>query len=83
MTTIKIKTITTGSWIKIQIVSVTDGFSQELQNGKWVNTSEKPELFEDEILTFGKYFFNTEEAAKFMQTKSFKYIFSSIVKNWK
>jgi hypothetical protein len=75
------KIISTGTWKKIQIVSVTQDFSQTLENGKWVNTTVEPQRFEDEILTFGKYFRDNAEAEKFMDTKIFKSTFKSIQKN--
>ncbi len=76
------KIISTGSWMKIQVVSVTEGFSQTLKDGKWVNTTSKPQRFEDEILTLGKYFSDNAEAEKFMDTKSFKSLFKNLEKNW-
>ena len=79
---IEAKIIRVGSWPKIQIVSVTEGFSQTLQNGKWENTTLEPQRFEKEILTLGKCFFDNAEAEKFMTTKAFKSLFKSIEKNW-
>jgi hypothetical protein len=79
---IEVKIINTGSWVKIQIVSVTEGFSQTLKNGKWVNSTSEPQRFEDEILTLGKYFSSNESAEKFMSTKSFKSLFKNLEKNW-
>jgi hypothetical protein len=81
--TIETKIINTGSWIKIQVVSVTYGFTQQIENGQWVNTTKNPQRFEDEILTLGKYFADNLEAEKFMNTKSFKSLFKNIEKNWK
>jgi hypothetical protein len=80
--TIEAKIINTNSWLKIKIVSITEGFSQTLKDGKWVNTTSTPQRFEDEILTLGKYFSNELEAEKFMNTKSFKSLFKNIEKNW-
>ena len=82
MTTIESKIINKGSWNVIQIISVTFGYSQILVDGKWVNTSSVPQRFEDEILTFGKYFNNESDAEKFMNTKQFKSLFKSIKNNW-
>ena len=79
---VEAKIISTGSWIKIQIVSVTEGFSQTLKDGKWVNTTTEPQRFEDELLTLGKHFLNNAEAEKFMNTKSFKSLFKNLEKNW-
>jgi hypothetical protein len=81
--TIEAKIINTGTWDQIQIVSVTYGYSQRIQNNQWVNTTVEPQRFEDEILTLGKYFSDNEEALKFMNTKSFKSLFKNIEKNWK
>jgi hypothetical protein len=79
---VEAKIISTGSWMKIQIVSVTEAFSQTLKDGKWVNTTSEPQRFEDEVLTLGKYFSGNEEAEKFMNTKSFKSLFKNLEKNW-
>jgi len=79
---IEAKIISTGTWIKIQIVSVTEGYSQTLKDGKWVNTTLEPQIFEEEVLTFGRCFSNETEATKFMSTKSFNRLFTSIQKNW-
>jgi hypothetical protein len=68
--------------MKIQIVSVTQGFSKTLKDGKWVNTTQTPQRFEDEVLTLGQYFSDNEEAGKFMNTKHFKSLFKNIKKNW-
>jgi hypothetical protein len=80
--TIESKIIKTAYSTKITIVSVEYGFSQVLKDGKWVNTTSEPERFEDEILTLGKYFINSEDAEKFMNTKAFKSLFKSLQKNW-
>lgn len=80
--TIETKIINTGYCIKIQVVSVSYGFSQRIENNKWVNTTETPQRFEDEILTLGKYFADNLEAEKFIKTKSFKSLFKNIEKNW-
>ena len=80
--TLEAKIIRLSHWPKIQIVSVTYGFSQRLQNGKWVNTTHEPERVESEILTLGKCFSNDEEAEKFMNTKHFKSLFKNLEKNW-
>jgi hypothetical protein len=66
---------------KIQIVSVTEGFSQTLVNGKWVNKTSEPQIFEDELLTIGKCFSDSEEASKFINTKFFKSLFKAIEKH--
>jgi hypothetical protein len=79
---IESKIINTFPCVKITIVSVEYGFSQILKDGKWVNTTSEPERFEDEILTLGKYFINSEDAEKFMNTKAFKSLFKSVQKNW-
>jgi hypothetical protein len=79
--TAKIKIINSGTWIKIQIVSVTEGFSQTLVNGKWVNKTSEPQIFEDELLTIGKCFSDSEEASKFINTKFFKSLFKAIEKH--
>lgn len=79
---IEAKIITVGSWEKIQIVSVTEGFSQILKNGQWVNTTTEPQKFEDEILTLGTHFNDIAAAEKFMNTKHFKSLFKNIQKNW-
>jgi len=79
---IEAKIINAGFWMKIQIVSVTEGFSQILKDGKWVNQTVEPERFEDEILTFGKCFANTVEIEKFMNTKSFKSLLKNLQKTW-
>lgn len=79
---IETKIINTGSWMKIQIVSVTEGFKQTLKDGKWVNTTLEPERFEEEVLTLGKYFLDYSEAFNFLNTKSFKSLFKNIEKNW-
>jgi hypothetical protein len=79
---IESKIINTFPCVKITIVSVQYGFSQILKDGKWVNTTSEPERFEDEILTLGKYFINSEDAEKFMNTKAFKALFKSLQKNW-
>jgi len=71
-----------GTWKSITIISVTYGFSQILKDGKWVNTTSEPERCEDEILTLGKCFMNSEDAEKFMNTKAFKSLFKSLQKNW-
>ena len=77
---IQAKTIKTGSWVKISIVSFSEGFSQILKDGKWVNRSEKPETFEDEILTLGKYFEDRQAAEKYMETKGFKALLKLVQK---
>lgn len=79
---IEAKIISTGSWKKIQVVFVTEGFSQTLKDGKWVNTTSEPQRFEDEVLTLGKYFTDNVEAEKFMNTKTFKSLFKNLEKNW-
>ena len=79
---IEAKIINTGTWMKIQIVSVSYGFSQMLKDGEWVNTTAEPQRFEDEVLTLGKYFSSAKEAEDFMKTKSFKSLFKNIEKNW-
>ena len=78
--TIEAKTVKTATWVKIQIVSVQYGFSQTLQDGKWVNTTSEPQRFETEILTLGKYFESNTEAEKFMQTKAFKNLLKQVQK---
>ena len=79
---VEAKIISTGHWMKIQIVSVTEGFSQQLKDGKWVNTTLEPRRFEDEVLTLGKCFSDNAEAEKFMNTKFFKSLFKNLEKNW-
>lgn len=79
---IQAKIINTGSWVKIQVVSVTEGFSQILKDGKWVNSTSEPQIFEDEILTLGKHFSDNAEAEKFMNTKSYKSLLKNLEKNW-
>jgi len=79
---IEAKIINSGLWMKIQIVSVTEGFSQILKDGKWVNQTIEPERFEDEILTLAKCFTNTSEIEEFMNTKSFKSLLKNLQKNW-
>lgn len=69
-------------WIQVAIVSVTEGFSQRLEGGKWVNTTTEPQRFEEEILRLGKCFSDDLEAEKFMKTKAFKSILKSVQKNW-
>ena len=81
--TIEANTKNVGHWIKIQIVSVTYGFSQILKDGKWVNATTTPERFEDEILTLGKIFETDADANEFMKTKHFKSLLKNIEKNWK
>ena len=80
--TIETKIINTGTWYKIQIVFVSYGFSQILKDGKWVNTSIKPEKQESEILTLGKYFNTITDAEKFITTKQFKSLLKNINTNW-
>ena len=77
------KIISTGTWMKIQVVSVTEGFSQTLLNGKWVNTTTEPQTFEDEVLTLGKCFEDRKSAEIFINTKAFKSMFKNLEKNWK
>jgi len=79
---IESKIINTFPCVKITIISVEYGFSQMLKDGKWVNTTSEPKRLEDEILTLGKYFMNSEDAEKFMNTKAFKALFKSVQKNW-
>jgi len=79
---VEAKIISTGSWIKIQIVSVTEGFEQILKDNKWVNTTSEPQRFEDEVLTLGKYFSDNAEAEKYTTTKQFKALLKTIEKNW-
>jgi len=78
---IEAKIINTGTWDKIQIVSVQYGYSQRIVNNQWVNTTVEPQRFEDEILTLGKYFSDNAEALKFMETKFFKSLLKNIEKN--
>jgi len=80
---VKTKIINTGTWMKVSIVSVTVGFSQRLENGKWVNTTSEPQRDETEILTFGKCFISELECEKFIAGKPFKSVFATIEKNWK
>ena len=80
--TIEAKIINTGTWDKIQIVSVQYGYSQRIENNQWVNTTIEPQRFEDEILTLGKYFSDNAEALKFMDTKFFKSLLKNIEKNY-
>lgn len=80
--TIEFKVINTGTWYKIQIVSVSYGFSQTLKNGEWVNTTIEPQRQETEILTLGKYFNTNLDAEKFFTTKQFKSLFKNIKTNW-
>lgn len=77
---IQSKIVTVGSWVKVQIVSVTEGFAQTLKDGKWVNTTSEPQRFEDEILTLGKHFSNSEEAEQFTKSKFFKSILKQTIK---
>jgi hypothetical protein len=79
---IEAKIINTSFWIKISIVSVTEGYSQILKDGKWVNSKSIPERFEDEILTLSKCFSDNESAEKFMNTNFFKSLLKNIEKNW-
>ena len=83
MITIETKIINTGSWMKVSIVSVENGFSQVLKNGQWVNKTVEPERFETEILTFGQCFGSETECEKFMSAKLFKSALATIKKNWK
>ncbi len=69
--------------MKVSIVSVTTGFAQMLENGKWVNTTPEPQSSETEILTFGKFFSSELECEKFIAGKLFKSVFSNIEKNCK
>ena len=78
---IEAKLISTGTWIQIQIVSVTYGYSQKIENNQWVNTTVDPQRFEDEVLTLGNYFSDNTEAKSFMQKKFFKSLFKNIQKN--
>ena len=83
MKNIQVKTISSGTWIQIQIVSITEGYSQILNlDGKWVNATSEPQIFEDEILTFGEYFSDDASAEEFMETKVFKSFLKIIKKNW-
>jgi hypothetical protein len=77
----KIKTI--GSYQKIVVVCLEKGFSQILIDGKFVNRTIEPEIFETEILTIEKCFEFVEDAEKFMKQKFFKSLFNNIQKNWK
>jgi hypothetical protein len=80
--TIESKIINSGYCLQIQIISVTFGYSQTIQNNQWVNTTVDPQRFEDVILTLGQYFSDTTEAQSFMQKKFFKSLFKNIQKNW-
>ena len=80
--TIEYKIINTNVWPKVSIVSVEYGFSRTLVNGEWVNRTQQPERFETEILTFGKSFYNVEEAEKFVNSKKFKAIFKAVEKQF-
>jgi hypothetical protein len=80
--TIEAKIINKGYSLQIQIISVTYGYAQKLENNKWVNTTVEPQRFEDEVLTLGKYFLDDIEAESFMQKKFFKSLFKNIQKNW-
>jgi len=80
--TIEAKTINTGTWVKITVVSVVYGFSQVLHGDKWINTTDEPQRFESEILTLGEYFTDYEAANVFMKTKAFKAILKTLQKNW-
>jgi hypothetical protein len=78
--TTTVKIIRTGSWYKLSIVSVTEGHSQILKDGKWVNASSTIETFEDEILTLGKYFDTAVDAEKYAETKGFKQLLKLVQK---
>ena len=80
--TIETKIITEGNWTRVQIISVTYGYSQHLKNGEWVNCTATPERCEDIILTLGKYFFDYNDAEKYTTTKQFKALLKTIQKNW-
>jgi hypothetical protein len=80
--TIEAKIINSDYWFKIQIISVSYGFSQQLMDGKWVNTTEEPERHETEILTLGKYFEGEKEAQEFMDKKCFKSLIKNLATNW-
>ena len=71
-----------GSWVRVSIVSETQGHSQILEGGKWVNRTVEPETFEEEILTFGKHFESETAANKFVASKAFKVIFKGVQKTW-
>jgi hypothetical protein len=78
---IRSKIINSGSWLQIQIISVTFGYCKTFQNNEWVNTTVEPQRFEDVVLTLGQYFSDTTEAQSFMQKKFFKSLFKNIQKN--
>lgn len=78
---IEAKIINKGYSLQIQIISVTYGYKQNLENNKWVNITVEPQRFEDVILTLGNYFSDTTEAESFMQKKFFKSLFKNIQKN--
>lgn len=78
---IEAKLISKGTWMQIQIVSVTYGYSQKIENNQWVNTTVDKQRFEDEVLTLGNYFSSNTEAESFMQKKFFKSLFKNIQKN--
>lgn len=71
-----------GGWLRISIISVTYGHSRILRDGEWVNTSQEPERYEEEILTLGKFFYSQLEAEQFINKKQFKALLKNISKNW-
>lgn len=72
-----------GHWIKLQIITVTYGYEKILKGGEWVNSTQEPKRFEDEILTLEEYFETYKDAEKYIQTKQFKQLFKVVEKNWR
>ena len=81
--TIEAKVARGVAWWSVAIIGVTEGYTQTLENGKWVNTTSQPQRFEEEIVTFGRCFESEATAQKFLQTKPFKAILKGIEKTWK
>lgn len=73
------KSKTIGTWCKVQILELSTGMTQMLQDGKWVDY--KVETTEKNILEIGKFFDDHEQADKYIKTnKSFKQLLKLVQK---
>jgi len=77
--TIEAKVYQTNYCFKIEIVSVTIGFSKYLVDGEWVNITKDPERFEEVVLSLNKCFNSIADAEKFMKTRAFKALLKNAI----